>query len=159
MTGPRNKAKTKQKSVDRDNPEAEASTSTDAPPCIRKKACSDTVTQVPAAWEPSTCKKIVAVPWAAFRLPPLQDPSESLSSSSAPSLLNAASNSESDARDSARAPSLDASSTHDSSHSTAADDMWHFFEKGDKKLGTKHICHFCVCVFNSISGFFFAMTR
>ena len=144
MTGPRNKSKSKQKSVSNsgDNAAVAVSTSTDAPPRVQKKTRSDTVTQAPAGRAPSSRKKVAAVPRAAVR--PLvaaesDSESESKSESSASPPPGTRSNSESDAP-----PSLDASSAHDSSRSTVAEDVWHSFEKGDKRLGTKSICRFCM---------------
>ena len=154
MAGPWNKSKSKQKSVSNygDNAAVVVSTSMDAPPRVWKKTRSDTVMQAPAGRVPSSHKKVAVVPQAAIRPLVALDPSESDSESKSKSELSASpppgtmSNSESDARDSAWTPSLDASFAHDSSCSTVAEDVWHFFEKGDKRLGTKSICCFCVYI-------------
>jgi hypothetical protein len=70
-----------------------------------------------------------------------------LSVSPSPSPPDTPSNIESNAGDSVvPAVSLDGLSMPDSQRSTAAHDVWHFFEKGDRRLNRKSVCRVCACV-------------
>jgi hypothetical protein len=143
---PRNKGKGKRTSADSADDEQQPEAPPSSSPPARKKTRSDTVTQPPV--RASSRKKVPARPRAATPACAAQS-SESGESfpSPSPSPPDTPSNIESNAGDSVvPAVSLDGLSMPDSQRSTAAHDVWHFFEKGDRRLNRKSVCRVCACV-------------
>jgi hypothetical protein len=142
---PRNKGKGKRTSDNGADDELDVVLPSSLPPA-RKKTRSDTVTQAPV--RASSRKKVPARPRAATPAyaAPSSESGESFPSPSPSLPPDTPSNTGSNAGSSAPAVSLDASSMPDSQCSTAALDVWYFFEKGDRKLDTKSVCRICVCV-------------
>ena len=140
---PRNKGKGKRTSADSADDELQPEPPSSSQPPAHKKTCSDTVTQPPV--RASTHKKGPARPQAAT---PACAAQSSESGESFPLLLPSPPDTPSNVDGDSVVPavSLDQLLMPESQRSTVAHDVWHFFEKGDRRLNRKSVCRVCACI-------------